>query len=410
MHGTSSTAAIILIIFAILVIGLMGAAVFRLLSKQRDNRKKIDALSDDDIPQDDEQIPEASEETPVEDDSPIAEPSKPTPQQAEPAPAPEATTTRKKKKAIISRDEEKAKLDQGLTKTKGGFIARLGRLFSGPSIDASVVEQVEEVLFTADIGVKTSQHLMAGLKQAVEKQSIKNQADLWTHLRTEAAAMLAPSAIEPVDFSANHPFVLLVVGVNGVGKTTTIGKLAAWLKALDFKVLLAAGDTFRAAASQQLEVWGQRSDITVVTGPEASDPTSVIVDALKKGVADNFDVIIADTAGRLHTKTSLMDELQKVRRAIGKHVPNAPHETWLVVDATTGQNAIAQAKMFHEAISLSGIVLTKLDGTAKGGVVLGISHELALPIRFIGVGESPQDLRAFVADAFVDALFSQRND
>jgi len=199
--------------------------------------------------------------------------------------------------------------------------------------------------------------------------------------------------------------VLLVIGVNGSGKTTTIGKLAAKLVADGKRVLLAAGDTFRAAATEQLEIWANRVGATLVRGKEGSDPSSVIFEGVKRGVSEGFDVVIADTAGRLHTKTDLMDELQKIRRVLGKAAPGAPHETWLVVDSTNGQNAIAQARIFTEAMQVSGIVLTKLDGTAKGGVVLGIADQLQIPVRYIGIGERVDDLRQFDAEEFVEALY-----
>jgi fused signal recognition particle receptor len=201
--------------------------------------------------------------------------------------------------------------------------------------------------------------------------------------------------------------VLLIIGVNGSGKTTTIGKLAAKLIADGKRVLVGAGDTFRAAAAEQLEIWANRVGATLVRGKEGADPSSVLFDAVKRGAAESFDVVIADTAGRLHTKTDLMEELQKVRRVIGKAAPGAPHETWLVIDSTSGQNAIAQAQIFTQAMSVSGIVLTKLDGTAKGGVILGIADQLQIPVRFIGIGERVEDLREFEASEFVEALFER---
>jgi fused signal recognition particle receptor len=210
----------------------------------------------------------------------------------------------------------------------------------------------------------------------------------------------------PVDWSSAKPFVLLVIGVNGSGKTTTIGKLAAKLAADGKKVLLAAGDTFRAAATEQLEIWANRTGATIVRGKEGADPSSVIFDGVRRAVAEGFDVVIADTAGRLHTKTDLMQELEKVRRVVGKASPGAPHETWLVIDSTSGQNAIAQAQMFTQKMSVSGIVLTKLDGTAKGGVILGIADQLQIPVRFVGIGERVEDLREFDAEEFVEALYT----
>ncbi len=212
-----------------------------------------------------------------------------------------------------------------------------------------------------------------------------------------------------MNLDAARPFVILVIGVNGSGKTTTIGKLAAQLKGQGKSVLMAAGDTFRAAATEQLEVWGKRVDAPVVRGKEGADPSSVIFEGVKRGQAEGMDVVIADTAGRLHTKTELMQELQKVRRVVGKAAEGAPHETWLVIDATSGQNAIAQAQIFTQAMSITGIVLTKLDGTAKGGVILGIADQLGIPVRYIGVGERVEDLREFDPEEFVEALFEGQN-
>jgi fused signal recognition particle receptor len=229
---------------------------------------------------------------------------------------------------------------------------------------------------------------------------------IWSRIREQSATILSVDA-EPLDFSRARPFVLLMIGVNGVGKTTTIGKIAAKLTRQGKKVLLGAGDTFRAAAVEQLEVWGDRAHTPVVKGKSGGDPSSVLFDAIKRGVDEDYDVVICDTAGRLHTKTNLMEELKKVGRVCDKAMPGAPHETWLVLDATTGQNAIQQAEMFKEAMDITGIVLTKLDGTAKGGVILGICDELQVPVRFIGIGESIDDLREFDANAFVSALYTQ---
>ncbi|MCC6746576.1 MAG: signal recognition particle-docking protein FtsY [Deltaproteobacteria bacterium] len=309
------------------------------------------------------------------------------------------------------RAAEAKRLGQGLAKTRGGFVARLGQLFRGrPALDEQLLEQVEEVLFTADIGVQTSQSLMEGLRREASKKGLSTPDQIWDFLRARAEEMLTLRQVAPLDVGRGHPFVLLVVGVNGTGKTTTIGKLASRLRAEGRSVLLAAGDTFRAAAADQLEVWGKRTETPVVRGKEGADPASVIVEALKRAQAEQVDVLIADTAGRLHTKVDLMEELQKVRRAIAKHEEGAPHETFLVLDSTTGQNAIAQAKIFKDALDITGIVLTKLDGTAKGGVVLGISHELGLPVRFVGIGEKVEDLREFDAEAFADALFERSEE
>jgi len=230
---------------------------------------------------------------------------------------------------------------------------------------------------------------------------------VWAVIRRQSETILAAAqaGAGPLDIGRARPFVVLVIGVNGTGKTTTIGKLAAHWMRQGKRVLIAAGDTFRAAATEQLQVWGQRVSAEVVTGKEAADPSSVIFDAVRRAQAEGHDVVIADTAGRLHTKVDLMQELQKVRRVIKKAVPEAPHETFLVLDATNGQNAIAQAALFKQAMDITGIVLTKLDGTAKGGVILGICDELKLPVRFIGIGEKVEDLREFDPREFVEALY-----
>ena len=298
-----------------------------------------------------------------------------------------------------------AALAPGLARTRGGFIARLGEIFAGKKqIDPSVVDEIEKVLLTADIGVRTSQKLLEEIRSSLSRKELADPDAVWAFLRRRATEMLSLPA-PPVDFGSAKPFVLLIIGVNGSGKTTTIGKLASRLAGDGRKVLLAAGDTFRAAAVEQLDIWAQRSGTTIVRGKEGADPSSVIFDGVKRAATEGFDVAIADTAGRLHTKVELMQELQKVRRVVGKASPGAPHETWLVIDSTSGQNAIAQAQIFTEAMAVSGIVLTKLDGTAKGGVILGIADQLKIPVRYIGIGEKVEDLRPFDPDEFVDALF-----
>jgi len=297
-------------------------------------------------------------------------------------------------------------LTTGLAKTRGGFIAKLGRLFAGTKkIDENLLEKIEEVLFTADIGVKTSEHLFQALRAQLSRSELKDPEAVWTFIREESVRLLDLPGSGAIDTSRARPFVILTIGVNGVGKTTTIGKLAALFGNEGKRVLLAAGDTFRAAAVEQLEVWGQRTGAPVVKGKQGGDPSSVVFDAIKRAEAEGYDVVIADTAGRLHTKVNLMQELQKVRRVCDKALPGSPHETILVLDATNGQNAISQAQTFKEAMDFTGIVLTKLDGTAKGGVILGICNELKIPVRYIGVGERVDDLRPFDAREFVAALY-----
>ncbi len=284
-------------------------------------------------------------------------------------------------------------------------MAKLSAIFKGSKeIDAATMDRIEEILLSADIGVKTSSKIFEGLKQELTQEQLADEKALWGQIKKQSNEILAVGAA-PLDLGRARPFVILVIGVNGVGKTTTIGKLAAQYTRAGKKVLLAAGDTFRAAATEQLEIWGQRTGCPVVKGKEGGDPSSVIFDAVKRASGEDYDVVIADTAGRLHTKSDLMDELQKVRRVVGKALDGAPHETFLVLDATTGQNAIAQATMFQSALAASGIILTKLDGTAKGGVILGIADELKIPVRYIGIGEKVDDLREFDANDFVEALY-----
>lgn len=306
--------------------------------------------------------------------------------------------------------EEGRRYEAGLAKTRSsGFVSKLGKLFARKKIDSNLIEELEEVLFTADIGPKTAKRLLGAVKEALSKSELEDAGAVWEMLRQESIQILENEASD-VDLEAHSPFVLLVLGVNGAGKTTTIGKLAAKYSAEGKKVLLAAGDTFRAAAVEQLEVWGERAGCPVVRGKDGADPSSVIFEAIRRGRAEGYDIVIADTAGRLHTKTELMEELKKVGRVCDKAMPGCPHETWLVLDATTGQNAIQQALHFKDAMNITGIVLTKLDGTAKGGVVLGISDEMQVPIRYIGIGEQIDDLRPFAARAFVSALYGAQSE
>ncbi|HET9626387.1 MAG TPA: signal recognition particle-docking protein FtsY, partial [Kofleriaceae bacterium] len=272
-------------------------------------------------------------------------------------------------------------------------------------IDAQTLDELEEVLFTADIGPRAADRIFQSVKTGLSKDDLEDPDKIWARIRQTSREILSVDA-PPVDLGAKHPFVLLVLGVNGVGKTTTIGKLAQKWTLEGKKVLLAAGDTYRAAAAEQLEVWAERAQVPIVRGKAGGDPSSVIFDAIKKGVDEGFDIVLCDTAGRLHSNAGLMDELKKVRRVADKAMAGSPHETWMVLDATTGQNAISQAKTFKADMEITGIVLTKLDGSAKGGVVLGICDELKVPVRFVGVGEKIGDLRTFDPAAFVDALYS----
>lgn len=306
-------------------------------------------------------------------------------------------------------------LIEGLSRTReGGFVARLAGLFgSRAEVSDQTIGELEEILFTADIGVKTSMRLVEGAQERLARKELGNAAKLKDAIRSDITAILGEAdknaiPAEPdlgLPIGKQRPHVIMVVGVNGAGKTTTIGKLAAKLKARGQTVILAAGDTFRAAATEQLDVWAVRADVPIVKGAEGSDPGAVIYEAVQRGVNEGIDVVIADTAGRLHTRAPLMEELKKVKRVIDKARPGAPDEILLVLDATMGQNAIQQARQFHDALGVTGIVLTKLDGTAKGGVVIGIADELKIPVRLIGIGESLADLRPFDSNEFVDALF-----
>jgi len=299
-----------------------------------------------------------------------------------------------------------AGLRKGLAATRGGFIARLTALFQGKKeIDPAILEQVEEVMLASDVGPKTTQAILGRLREALERNELRDADAVWAALRAEATRILGIGG-GAIRMSAK-PSVVLMVGVNGVGKTTTIGKLATRYTAAGKKVVLAAGDTFRAAAVQQLEVWGKRVGADVIRGKEGADPGAVAFDATTKAREGGADLVLVDTAGRLHTKVPLMDEIKKVRKTIAKALEGAPHETLLVLDATTGQNALTQAAMFKDALDLTGIVLTKLDGTAKGGIVLGICDELQVPVRYIGLGERAEDLREFDAEDFVEALFGK---
>lgn len=297
------------------------------------------------------------------------------------------------------------RLKNGLKKTTDGLVGRIDTLVLGKKeIDADTLEDLEEILITSDIGVATTVELIRALEQRLSRQELKDGQALKAALKEELLSRLL-TCHRPFRPEGAIPFVLLVVGVNGVGKTTTIGKLAARYSAEGKRVLLAAGDTFRAAAAEQLAVWGERAGVEVIRHQEGADPSAVAFDACKAALARKVDLLIIDTAGRLHTKVNLMEEMKKIRRVIEREVPGAPHETLLVLDAATGQNALSQARLFKEAAGVSGLALTKLDGTAKGGIIVAVSRECALPVRFIGIGESVDDLRDFDPQEFVNALF-----
>jgi len=302
-----------------------------------------------------------------------------------------------------------ARLKQGLSKTSASIGEGMASLFLGKkAIDDDLLDELETRLLTADVGVEATSAIMQNLSRRVSRKELADSGALYKALQEELAGLLKPVE-QPLRIDAGkQPFVILVVGVNGVGKTTTIGKLAKKLQLEGKKVMLAAGDTFRAAAVEQLQVWGERNNIAVIAQHTGADSASVIFDAVQAAKARGVDVLIADTAGRLHTKDNLMEELKKVRRVMGKLDETAPHEVLLVLDAGTGQNAINQTRQFNQAVELTGLVLTKLDGTAKGGVIFALAKQFGTPIRYIGVGEGIDDLRAFEADAFVSALFAEK--
>jgi fused signal recognition particle receptor len=298
-----------------------------------------------------------------------------------------------------------SKLKEGLSKTRQQFADKIENLVSfTKKIDDDFYDELEEILIQADVGVNTSMELVQKLRVRVKQQKIENPAELKVVLR-ELVREIMGEQTESLNLSGQPLSIFIVVGVNGAGKTTTIGKLANKLKAEGTKVLLAAGDTFRAAAIEQLEIWGNRVGVDVIKHNEGADPAAVAFDAIQAAKSRKVDCLIIDTAGRLHTKTNLMEELKKVRRVIEREVPDAPHEVLLVLDATTGQNAVQQAKVFGQAAGVTGIALTKLDGTAKGGVVIAIKAELDVPVKLIGIGEGIDDLRLFDAREFTEALF-----
>jgi fused signal recognition particle receptor len=303
-----------------------------------------------------------------------------------------------------------SRLKEGLSKTRETLVAKVNRLiFAKGKIDDEFLVQLEEILITGDVGVDTSHQIIENIKRRTKERKYETQEELDSLVRTEIEHAILRSGINTEDpFTLPNerlPYVIMVVGVNGVGKTTTIGKLAYNYKSAGKNVLIGAADTFRAAANEQLEVWGKRAGVEIVQQLQGSDPAAVAFDTVKAGQSRGADVVIIDTAGRLHTKTNLMEELKKIKRVITKCSADAPHEVLLVLDATTGQNAIQQAKLFNEAVGLTGLVITKLDGTAKGGVVFAISNSLKIPVRFIGVGEKIEDLQPFEPHKFVEALF-----
>jgi len=311
---------------------------------------------------------------------------------------------------VFSR-EKKEKLDKGLSKTKESVFTKLSRAVAGKSkVDDEVLDNLEEILVTSDVGVDTTLKIIARIEERVSRDKYLGTSELNTILKEEIAELLQDNnKEEPVDFSIPegiHPYVILIVGVNGVGKTTTIGKLAYQFKQAGKSVLIGAADTFRAAAVDQLVIWAERAGVPIINQGMGADPASVAFDTLKSALSRDVDVVIIDTAGRLHNKVNLMNELSKIKRVMKKIIPDAPHEILLILDASTGQNAIEQARQFTAATEVNAIALTKLDGTAKGGVVIGISDQFKVPVKYIGIGEKMEDIQVFNRMEFVDSLFN----
>jgi fused signal recognition particle receptor len=336
------------------------------------------------LPEQPESLPEKPSDQPVTTAAPV--------EQTEPA-------------AVEPRPSWAQKLKQGLAKTRNRLGGQLSSLFGvGRKIDAELFDELETILITADIGVDATQALLASLQKKVRREGLTEASDLQLALKQALVDLLTPLQA-PLDVTPHKPFVLMLAGVNGAGKTTTIGKLAKLYQSQGLSVLLAAGDTFRAAAREQLQVWGERNNVTVVS-QEKGDSAAVIFDAIQAARARNIDVVLADTAGRLPTQLHLMEEIKKVKRVIEKAIPSAPHEVLLVLDANTGQNAVTQVKAFDDALGVTGLALTKLDGTAKGGAIAAIAQARPIPVRYIGVGEGVDDLRPFDAREFVEAVFT----
>ena len=364
---------------------------------------KKDALH---IPaQDPQQEQQSVEEPPLQEIPPAPAPP-PEPQQDE-APAPRETAAASPPPTSASMFK---RLSERLSKTRDSFIYRMDTLFLGKKvIDTELLDELEELLITADLGIGTTTELLDHARRRVKRKELSDPALLREVLREKIRSFITEST-RPAELvmPESGPFVIMVIGVNGVGKTTTIGKIAHKFLSSGQSVMLVAADTFRAAAVAQLQIWGERNNIKVVSHKDGADPSSVVYDALATAKAEGYDVVLVDTAGRLHTQTNLMEELRKIKRVMAKQLPGAPHEVMLVIDATTGQNGISQAKLFNEAVEVTGITLTKLDGTAKGGIVANICRDLKIPIRFIGIGEQLEDLRDFDPDEFIEALFQKK--
>ena len=304
------------------------------------------------------------------------------------------------------------RLSQRLSRTRESFTSRIDELFLGKKeIDGDLFDELEEILVTADLGIATTQELLEEARKQVKRDNLSDPLALKEVIKEQLKEFIGGhDQSAELQLPETGPLVIMVVGVNGVGKTTTIGKIAHKFVQSGQSVLLVAADTFRAAATSQLKIWGERNEVRVIAQQEGADPSAVVYDAMAVATSKNYDVVLVDTAGRLHTKVNLMEELKKIKRVMNKQLEGAPHEILLVIDATTGQNGISQARLFNEAVGVTGIALTKLDGTAKGGIVANITRELGLPIRFIGVGEQLEDLRDFDGDEFIEALFASQSD
>ncbi|MFB6231022.1 MAG: signal recognition particle-docking protein FtsY [Salinibacter sp.] len=312
-------------------------------------------------------------------------------------------------------EDEQEKLEEGLDKTRDSFFGKLDRMVRGKdTVDAEVLDELEEILITSDVGVDTTLDIIDHVEARVSEEKYVSSQELNELIRDEIARLMLEGSDErPADFDAplpNTPHVIMVVGVNGVGKTTTIGKMAYEYKQADKSVLVGAADTFRAAAIEQLEIWADRAGVPIIKQQHGADPAAVAYDSIEAAEARDTDVVIVDTAGRLHTKGGLMDELAKMKRVMSRKIPSAPHEVLLVLDASTGQNALRQAEEFIDSVDVTGLVLTKLDGTAKGGVVIGVSHQFQVPVKYIGVGEGIEDLQIFDRKGFVEGLFKGVKD
>ena len=333
-----------------------------------------------------------------------------TPEPSEPVAEIELETVPQTRKAEKEKPSLFSRLSQKLSKTKESFTYQMDALFLGKKeIDQNLLDDLEEILITADVGVATTEELLETIRRRVNRKELTDPEALRKHLKKQITGyILDNEADATLVMPKKGPFVIMVIGVNGVGKTTTIGKIANKFINSGQSVMLAAADTFRAAAVSQLKIWGERNGVPVIAHKEGADPSSVVFDALSSAIAKNVDVLLVDTAGRMHTKDNLMEELKKIKRVMKKKLPAAPHETLLVIDATTGQNGVSQARLFDNAVEVTGLALTKLDGTSKGGIVVNICREMKIPIRFIGIGEQVDDLRDFDAGEFAEALFSGR--